>query len=292
MGQVDTNLTKRYWGQPGSSESGFLSLVQKSLFLLFQMLLLIPVLLCSATAARGCGQTPSTVASTAVSEEPDLPDAPSALPAPQQSSQANIPSRSMGMNQPLYSMDLGDKFKYIIEPNFGPRRLVMNSFGAGIRMANLPDQYPHEWRSGVGAYGRLYGDSFARTGAQSIARFSASVLLHEDPRYSRSKSTFVPARLGHAIAFTFLDKTDGGHTTIALSNFTGAAAGGFIGNAYLPAGFDDLTHAGQRSTVLFSGIAAQNIANEFAPEIGHLLMKVHVHIPHIPVPPVWWTGDK
>ncbi len=290
MEQPCTIWTKRYREQSSSFGARFLPFAQTSLFFLFRMLLLIPFLPFAGTSVRACAQTASVTASTATLAEIDLPDAPSALPGLQQSAPVNIPLLPLGNNQPLQSMDLGGKFKYIIEPNFGPRSFVTAAFNAGFRMTNVPDQYPHEWHSGAGAYGRLYGDSFARTGAASIARFSTSVLRHEDPRYHRSQSTFFPARLGHAIAFTFVDRTDSGHPTIAMSNFTGAAAGGFIGNAYLPAGFDDLTHAGQRTTILFGGMAVQNIATEFAPEIGHFLMKVHV--PHIPMPPVWWTGDK
>jgi hypothetical protein len=201
--------------------------------------------------------------------------------------QPNVPFPPPRYNRPLQPMDLGDKFKYFVEPAFGPRSFVTNTFGAGIRMANPPSNAPHEWRAGGEAFGRLYGDSFARTGAESIGRFSASALLHEDPRYRRSGSTFFPTRLGHAFVFTFIDKTDGGRTTVALSNFTGAAAGGFIGNAYLPPGFDNLTHAGQRSAVTFGGIAAKNVLQEFSPEIGQFLRKIH--LPHIPLPPVWWT---
>jgi len=187
-------------------------------------------------------------------------------------------------------MDLGDKFKYFVEPAFGPRSLITNTFSTGIRMANPPSHYPPEWYGGAEAFGRLYGDSFVRNGAESIGRFSTSALLHEDPRYRRSGSTFFPARLGHAFVFTFVDRTDGGHGTVAVSNFTGAAASGFIGNAYLPAGFDNLTHAGQRSTIAFGGLAAQNVLEEFSPELGRALRKIH--LPHLPTPPVWWTGDK
>jgi hypothetical protein len=157
-------------------------------------------------------------------------------------------------------------------------------------MANPPSHYLPEWHGGAEAFGRFYGDSYARNGAEGIGRFTASVLLHEDPRYRRSESKSFPVRLGHAFVFSFVDRTDGGHTTIAISNFTGAAAGGFIGNAYLPAGYDNLTHAGQRSTIVFGTIAAQNIAQEFAPELGRFLKKIHVR--HIPMPPVWWTRDK
>ena len=166
----------------------------------------------------------------------------------------------------------------------------MNAFGAGIRMANPPSHYPHAWRAGGEAFGRNYGDTFARNGAEGLGRFSASVLLHEDPRYRRSESTFAPTRLGHALFFTFIDRTDGGHSTVAIANFTGAAANGFIGNAYLPAGFDNLTHAGQRSAIAFGGIAAQNVLQEFSPELSQFLKKIH--LPHIPLPPVWWTGEN
>lgn len=187
-------------------------------------------------------------------------------------------------------MGLGYKFKYLVEPAFGPRSFVTNAFSAVIRMANPPSHYPPVWRGGAEAFGRNYGDSFARTGAEGVGRFSAAVLLHEDPRYQRSDSTFFPARLGHALVFTLADRTDGGHRTLAISNFTGAAANGFIGNAYLPPGFDNLTHAGQRSAIAFGGLAAQNVAQEFAPELSQLLKKIH--LPHIPMPPVWWIGEK
>jgi hypothetical protein len=187
-------------------------------------------------------------------------------------------------------MDFVEKFKYLVEPAFGPRSFFTNAFSTGIRMANPPSRYPHEWRAGAEAYGRLYGDSFARTGAEGIGRFSTAVLLHEDPRYRRSDSSFLPARLGHALVFIFIDRTDGGHSTVAIANFTGAAAAGFIGNAYLPAGFDNLTHAGQRSATAFGGMAAQNVLQEFSPELGDFLKKIH--LPHIPTPPVWWTGGN
>jgi hypothetical protein len=187
-------------------------------------------------------------------------------------------------------MNGGNKFQYLVEPAFGPRSFFTNAFSAGIRMANPPSHYRHEWRAGSEAFGHNYGDSFARTGAESIGRFSASVLLHEDPRYRRSESTSVPGRLAHALAFTVVDRTDRGHPTLAISNFTGAAANGFIGNAYLPPGFDNVTHAGQRSAIAFGRLAGGNIAEEFAPELGLLLKKLHV--PHIRLPPVWWTGDK
>jgi hypothetical protein len=53
----------------------------------------------------------------------------------------------------------------------------------------------------------------------------------------------------------------------AQSNFVGAAAGGFVGNTYLPAGFSDVTHAGQRATTRFGFLAAGNLFREFASQM-------------------------
>jgi hypothetical protein len=291
MAQAGGSLTKLYWNRHRSAGLTLLLVLQKALFIFFGVMLLVPlfIALSAGSVLQARGQTTSASISSSVPEQPDLPDAPSASPDPQQSSQSNIPFLSPRFG-PVGQMDIREKFKYFVEPAFGPRSFFTNAFSAGIRMANPPGRYPHEWRAGAEAFGRNYGDSFARTGAESIGRFSTSVLLHEDPRYRRSESASVPGRLVHALAFTLVDRTDGGHPTLAISNFTGAAANGFIGNAYLPAGFDNLTHAGQRSAIAFGGIAGQNVMQEFAPELSQFLKKIHV--PHIPMPPVWWTGDK
>jgi hypothetical protein len=291
MAHAGISLTKLYWNRSCSAVFLLLLLFQKAFFLFFSGMLLVPLfVLLAGSVLQARAQVASADVSSSAPGEPDLPDAPSPSPTPQQSSRPSVPFLSPLGYRPLQPMDLGGKFKYLVEPAFGPRSFVTNAFGAGIRMVNPPSRYPHEWRAGAEAFGHNYGDSFARTGAESIGRFSTAVLLHEDPRYRRSESTFFPARLGHAFVFTFIDRTDGGRPTPAISNFTGAAAGGFIGNAYLPAGFDNLTHAGQRSAIAFGGIAAQNVLLEFSPELGQFLKKIH--LPHIPTPPVWWTGEK
>jgi hypothetical protein len=89
----------------------------------------------------------------------------------------------------------------------------------------------------------------------------------------------------HAVAFTFIDKTDSGRNTIGSSNFAGAAAGGFAGSAYLPHGYNDLTHLEQRMTAQFAGIALQNIAAEFQPQWGPLVRKLRIQ----KILPEWWV---
>jgi hypothetical protein len=220
----------------------------------------------------------------------NLPD------SPEPQDQDNLPKSPFrpqdGSNAVLYlpvansqRLTFGDKFTIYTHQTFGPPALIFPAFAAGMGLANPKSHYPREWKDGGGAFGRLYGDSIATTTSERTARFLTGVALHEDPRYVRSSSKNPLARTMHAVAFTFVDKTDSGRSTIAFSNFAGAAAGGFVGNAYLPHGFNDLTHAEQRMAFQFAGLAIQNIAAEFQPQWGPIVRKLRIQ----KVIPEWWV---
>lgn len=169
-------------------------------------------------------------------------------------------------------ISFGDKVHYYLtETYFNPSALTAPAFRAGLRMANPPGkgatQYPSEWRQGAEAFGRNYGDAVAERVSFQTARFATGVITREDPRYIASSSHNAFARSIHAIGFTFVDRSNSGHRMPAISNFVGAAAGGFVGNAYLPAGFNDVTHAGQRTTLRFGFAAGGNLFREFAPQM-------------------------
>jgi hypothetical protein len=167
---------------------------------------------------------------------------------------------------------LTDKFHYYVSETYlNVSALTAPAFRAGIRMANPPGKgataYPSEWRQGAEAFGRNYGDAVAQRVSFQTARFVTGTITREDPRYSPSSSRNFLARSLHAFTFTFVDRSDSGHPMPALSNFVGAAASGFVGNAYLPAGFNSLTHAGQRATLQFGVAAGGNLFREFAPQM-------------------------
>jgi hypothetical protein len=220
----------------------------------------------------------------------NLPDAPQAqdqgnpsgapyTPQDQNSAVLFLPVRSSR------SLSFSDKFTIYTHQTFGPPAVILPAFRAGIGMANPVSHYPREWKDGDGAFGRLYGDSIATVTSQRTARFLTGVALHEDPRYVRSNSKNPLVRTAHALAFTFIDKTDSGRNTIAFSNFAGAAAGGFVGRAYLPHGYNDLTHAEQRMAFQFTSIAIQNIAAEFQPQWGPIVRKLRIQ----KILPEWWV---
>ena len=75
--------------------------------------------------------------------------------------------------------------------------------------------------------------------------------------------------------FTLVDRSDSGRRTLAASNLAGAAAGGFIGMAYEPQGFNDATHGYQRAAVELTDFVSHNLTAEFSPEIAHIAHKLH-----------------
>ncbi len=170
----------------------------------------------------------------------------------------------------------------------GPRSFAAPAFAAGIRMVDPPRTYPGAWKDGVGAFGRGYGNDLARHASTETGRFLTGALLHEDFRYRPSASRNPLVRGFHALAFTFVDRSDSGHNQIAVANFVGAGAGGFVGQLYLPPGFSNLSHAEAQTAIQFGTFAARNLLREFEPEL--LKVAVKLHLPHTDFPvPEWWV---
>ena len=171
---------------------------------------------------------------------------------------------------------------------FGPQTLFIPPFWATLRMADPPKGYPHDWRAGKGAFGRNLGNAFAWRTSLESARFATAALLHEDFRYRRSTSRNPLVRTFHALAFTVVDKSDSGGNRIALSNFAAAAASGFVGDLYLPDGFNDRIHGENRMAIAFAGLMAKNLLREFMPERLKSARGWQAILYRHPVPE-WWS---
>lgn len=212
----------------------------------------------------------TSVSSTRVADNPDQ------FEDWQSSAQlSNVPDSTATVptgTAPTPPANTGSRFSYYMTETFwNPSALTAPAFRAGLRMASPPGKgataYPAEWRQGAEGFGRTYGDAFASRVSAHTAQFLTDTIAREDPYYAPSASRGFFARSAHAVAFSFIDHSDSGRPMPALSNFVGAAAGGFVGDLYLPAGFRDVTHAGQRATFQLGTFAAGNLFREFAPQI-------------------------
>jgi hypothetical protein len=178
-------------------------------------------------------------------------------------------------------LSVGGKFRIAAKHSVWPEAFLFAGLAAGFQMAFPPSEYPRPWRQGMAAYGRNYGDEFAKQTAAQAGKFVVEALFHEDPRYSPSTGRNVFARTWHALIFTVVDRSDSGRKRLALSNFAGSFSAGFVGTAYLPAGYDNSTHALARSTlVLLTNFAAQNLTSEFMPEIKRAVKKLKIPFVH------------
>jgi hypothetical protein len=173
-------------------------------------------------------------------------------------------------------LDFAGKARYFAGHSFGLGAFVGPLLWSAPILANPPAHYPKDWRQGAGALGRLYGDALVFQTAAQSGKFVTGVVFHEDPRYSASSSRNPFARAMHAIAFTAFDRSDSGRTTFALSNFVASASAGFVGNAYLPRGYNDTSHGINRMGIEFGTLAVTNLAQEFTPEFRWLGKRMHL----------------
>jgi hypothetical protein len=193
---------------------------------------------------------------------------------PQATSDTQPPVPAAG--DPLYAAVVTSAKRQSLQQRFmdyaivtvGPRSLFVPLVYASVRTADPPASYTRDWRLGAGAFGRNYGSALAARTSLETGRFLTAALLHEDFRYGPSTSGNPFVRSFHALAFTFVDKSDSERNRIAFANFVGAGASGFVGNLYLPAGFNDLSHAQTRIAFALGGFAVQNLLREFAPELS------------------------
>ncbi len=222
------------------------------------------------------------------SSQSSLPDAPQAQnPQRPEDSKISASGKLPAILAPQMTrqrLTAHDKFALYRHQAVNPVALLLPAVSAGFSMANPPKHYPHDWRAGGEAFGRLYGDALARRESGQAAQFLTAATFREDHRYLPSASHNTFGRVAQALTFTLIDTSDSGHRMPALSNFAGAAAKGFVGTAYLPAGYNDLAHAGQRSAITFAGFAAGNLVNEFCPEWGPLVNRLHIPFVHPPCP--------
>ena len=189
---------------------------------------------------------------------------------------ATAPSGTVGNAAEPVCLCVKGKFKYFISESFRPGIYPVAAVYTGYTMAFPPSAYPPEWRQGVGGFARNFGDFMASWASVQGGKFVVAAAIHEDPRYFPSKSKNIFARTFNAARFAVVDRGDNGSPRPALANVAGAFAGGFVGNAYLPDNYNDVSHGLRRSGFALLGFVTSNLADEFHPEIRKIASKLHL----------------
>lgn len=233
----------------------------------------------------------------------DLPDAPSALLAQQQSQEPgpdpklpdsskpeqNSPQTPTGYEQPkrilfiipnyravsadakVPPLDARGKFNLMVDDSFDYGTFLYVGILAGIGMAQ--NSYP-EFGDGAGEFGQYYWHIFVdQAVGNAFTEFLLPVAFKQDPRYfTKGHGGFFP-RTGYAVSRLLVTRTDSGGSQFNYSEIIGNGAAAGISNLYYPSRTRTWTKTGQRWIQQIALDGAFNVLKEFWPDIRHNVLK-------------------
>jgi hypothetical protein len=186
---------------------------------------------------------------------------------PQQSSQS---LNTFALVKPSRPLTVGGKLRFYLKATYGPGPLLNMAAWAGL---NQWRDFPTQWGQGMEGYGRRFASRVGQSTLNNSIRFGVGAALREDPRYFPSERKGVLPRIGHALAYTFVARTDSGGRTFAVSHFAGALGSAFISNSWYPAGVDDTNHALGRAGITVAVDAGMNVVREFWPDVKRVFRR-------------------
>lgn len=124
------------------------------------------------------------------------------------------------------------KFKLAGRSLVDPAALLLVAGTAGAEHYN--GTYP-DYGPGIEGYGKRFGAAYGDTvTGRMVGSAILPTLLHQDPRYFYQGSGSIASRSLHAVASTFITRSDKGTTQINFSHLGGSLAAGAVANAYHP----------------------------------------------------------
>jgi hypothetical protein len=162
------------------------------------------------------------------------------------------------------------KFQLYLREFTRPSSYLGPAFGATVQ--HFRDR-PEEWDQGATGLSQRYGDRLARGAVRDSVRYAAGVLLNEDPRYYRTTSPRVSARVVNALRNTFLTRKDDGTLAPAYGRIGANYAGAFASNLWLPDRVASNGQAMRRGTWRMGTELGMNFLREFWPDVRRKLFR-------------------
>ena len=215
----------------------------------------------------------------------NLPDAPVAKPAPEQSQQKpstgplNNTLEILGRKSVFFPelahdprpLSGGQKLKLAVDQSIAPYGLIVSGFTAGISQAR--NSWPG-YGQGAEGYGKRYGATLALNASSDMfGTFLLPSMLRHDPRYFVSARGGVGHKVGYAISRVFITRTDRGGEAFNWSGVLAPLMAESLANTYLPDGERTTRKTFQRYGIHLGINAASNVAKEFWPSIFKTLRR-------------------
>ena len=177
---------------------------------------------------------------------------------------SKIPVSVASPDDPAIPLALEGKFTIYLNRTYGPGALLKSGAMAGINQAR---NRPVEWGQGWDAYGDRFGSSMGHRAVSNTISFGVGALRGEDPRHFPSGQTRISARIGIALAQTFVVHTDNGGRTVAIGRIAGAFGGGFVSRTWQPEGHGIIRPGLRSGAMSLASGAVSDIIHEFWPDI-------------------------
>ena len=175
-----------------------------------------------------------------------------------------VPARQTN-GKTICALDAGQKFHLFFKSTVDPVTFIGAGVSAGISQLNNDDK---EWGQGAEGYGKRYAAAFTdRASRNFFGKFFYPTIFHQDPRYFREGHGSTKARLGHAMAHTFVARSDSGASMPNLSLWAGTTSSVALANLYHPDQERGFTPAAQRVGISLGTNMGFDVLKEFWPEI-------------------------
>jgi len=174
-----------------------------------------------------------------------------------------VPARAHSTN--ICSLDAGEKFHLFFKSTVDPVTFIGAGASAGLSQWNNDDK---EWGQGAEGYGKRYAAAFTdRASRNFFGKFFYPTIFRQDPRYFREGQGSTKARLGHALAHTFVARRDSGGSMPNLSLWAGTTSTVALANLYHPDQDRGFTPAAARVGISIGTNMGFDVLKEFWPEI-------------------------
>ena len=176
---------------------------------------------------------------------------------------ATVPARKNGKR--VCGLDAEQKFQLFVRTTVEPVTFLGSAVSAGVSQAQNEDR---EFGQGAEGIGKRYGAAFAdRATWNFFGKFFYPAVFQQDPRYFRQGRGTTQSRLGHALAHSFVARSDSGNAMPNLSLWAATASTVAVVNLYHPGNSRGFGPAAQRFGIAIGGSMGIDILREFWPEV-------------------------
>ncbi len=127
------------------------------------------------------------------------------------------------------------------------------------------DDEPPQWGQGMEGYAKRFGNRLARSAIRDTVRAGTAAALGYDVRYVKCDCKGAFPRVGHALLWNFVTLNRNGKTVLDVPRVAGSFSSEFIGNTWMPAGYNSAGDALRSGGVQLAFGSVFNIIREFAP---------------------------